>query len=329
MNRNNIAANDLTDTLLELADQLNSLNFPIQQLPISALEEILKTCFGNGSLFHVHEKMLHHFLMNEDSTGCALQIQNIVEEMKFTKQNLYLNLQKNAEKIFIKKVLQRYKHNSCFTGKGVIYTVLTGNYESLKEPLYKNPEFDYICFTDMPSLQSKTWTIRVLENAENLNSIRLSRKPKILCHQFLNTYDYSIYVDAKFRITGDLKAYLERYSMGQPMLCFPHYLRDCIYEEAKVCISLNKDNKKNILKQIKRYREEGFPSHYGLIDAGCMVRSHNNVLLKRTMENWWDEFVNGSQRDQLSFPYACWKNQLEYDICSLYSERNEYLHLER
>jgi hypothetical protein len=30
------------------------------------------------------------------------------------------------------------------------------------------------------------------------------------------------------------------------------------------------------------------------------------------MEDWWIELKYGSKRDQLSFPYVAWKNNLEH-----------------
>ena len=39
-----------------------------------------------------------------------------------------------------------------------------------------------------------------------------------------------------------------------------------------------------------------------------MVREHHNKDCIRVMETWWDEVLNNSRRDQLSFMYAVWKN---------------------
>ena len=42
------------------------------------------------------------------------------------------------------------------------------------------------------------------------------------------------------------------------------------------------------------------------------------------MEEWWKEFSNGTQRDQLSFMYVMWKNRMTLkDIASLGNDAHE------
>jgi hypothetical protein len=52
-----------------------------------------------------------------------------------------------------------------------------------------------------------------------------------------------------------------------------------------------------------------------------MLRKHNDKDCIRLMEDWSNEVMNGSHRDQLSFNYCCWKNQ---DIKVIYLDRNIY-----
>ena len=59
---------------------------------------------------------------------------------------------------------------------------------------------------------------------------------------------------------------------------------------------------------MKRYVKEGFPRFFGLTENGILVREHNNEDCIRIMDTWWDEVLNYSRRDQLSFMYAIWKN---------------------
>ena len=68
----------------------------------------------------------------------------------------------------------------CF-GKVVIYTVITGNYDSLSTPSFRSEGVDYLCFTNNRELQSDFWEIRHIEDGI-LNDVGLSRKPKILAH---------------------------------------------------------------------------------------------------------------------------------------------------
>lgn len=213
-------------------------------------------------------------------------------------------------------------------GRGVVYTVITGEYDRLKDPLQMEKNLDYICFTDNSSLQSETWKIVKMENEANLDRVKLAKKYKIMAGTFLNDYDYSIYVDGKVRITGKVSEFIQKYAKSCSMLCFPHFLRDCIYEEAKVCSRLHKDRPDVVEKQTARYREEGFPEHYGLTDNCILIRDHRDDKLNKVMRDWWEEVVSGSCRDQLSLSYCVWKNRYRYDICDLYSEKNEYFTVE-
>ncbi len=229
-----------------------------------------------------------------------------------------------------KNVYNNYPFNSelgknAFEGRGVIYTVITGEYDKLREPEKTDGRFDYICFTDNTNLRSEVWDIRIIENEEKLDKVRTARKYKILCHEFLKEYDYSVYVDGKIQIIGDIRKYMESYSKGSPMLCFPHFARSCAYEEAVSCIKFGKDDAAVITKQMNKYRQEGYPVNNGLVDSACLVRQHHNILLQKTMEDWWAEVQNGSRRDQLSIGYVCWKNNFHYDLSDLFIYHNEYI----
>ena len=111
------------------------------------------------------------------------------------------------------------------------------------------------------------------------------------------------------------------------MLCFNHYDNDCIYQEKKACLSLKKDVPEIMEQQMERYRLEGYPKNNGLIDSGILVRELHNEKVRKVMETWWKEILNGSRRDQLSFNYACWKNDFVYDTSELFIYGNEYVRL--
>ncbi|MCR5701962.1 MAG: DUF616 domain-containing protein [Lachnospiraceae bacterium] len=215
-------------------------------------------------------------------------------------------------------------HTNRFTGSGVVYTAITGGYDNLAEPEYVNDKMDYICFTDNEKITSDVWQIRIIENPDNLDPIRLARKHKILCTNYLGEYDFSIWVDGKIQICGDLSEIVDRYHLDSPILCMPHYERDCIYDEAEKCLSEGKGISKDIEKQVQKYRDENYPEHNGLIDSCVLFRLHSDSLLKSTMDTWWNEVLNESTRDQLSFNYACNKTGLVYDLCNFSIYNNPY-----
>ncbi len=213
-----------------------------------------------------------------------------------------------------------------FQGKGAVYSAVTGGYDVIREPLFIDPDFDYYLFTDSDNISIDRWKVIKVENPDDLDPVRLARKIKILgCYEYLNDYDYTIWLDGKLQVTGDLKQYISRYSKGNGILCFNHYVSDDAYSEAKTCIMLNKDDPALIYAQMERYRKEGLPEHSGLIDSCMLIRDNRDESVRRTMTDWWNEILNGSRRDQLSFNYACFKNRLLYDTSPLISYSNEYL----
>ena len=207
--------------------------------------------------------------------------------------------------------------------KMAVYTAITGGYDDLNVPEVINPDFDYICFTDNANLKSDFWEIRLIKDLD-LDNVRKARHFKILPHKYLFDYDYSLWVDGAFKITGDLTDLINKHSPNQRMLCFVHELRSSIYDEAQACIDLDKDSPELINSQIDRYISQGYPKNDGLIVSGILFREHNDEQIINAMEDWYSEVIEYSRRDQLSFNYAAWKNDLKYDTCEIFYWKNEY-----
>lgn len=238
-----------------------------------------------------------------------------------------VNFDQYAKALWERKMLGRFSHEPLFVGKGVVYTAITGGYDTLRVPEYVNPELDYICFTDQEQITSDFWSIRRIDNAEGLDPIRLARRHKILCHEYLPEYDYSIWIDGQMNVIGNMLE-LEKYHIASSLLCVPHYERDCAYEEAETCLALGRGKSSEIEKQVQRYRAEHYPEHNGMITSGVLFRSHHDAQLRQMCETWWKEVKNESTRDQISFGYACWKTGFDYDLCNFSMYDNPYFTVE-
>ncbi len=195
----------------------------------------------------------------------------------------------------------------------VVYTAICNNYDDLKDPEVISGNCDYFCFSDKPRI-SKVWKIiNFPEN--NLDPIRKNRQVKILPHLFFSNYKYSIYVDGNIDIIGDIEELIDRYlTQKSPMAVYNHPKHNCIYKEGKRCIQKRKDNSEVIRQQLLKYRKEGLPVNHGLPQNRILIRKHNHSGVIKTMEHWWQEVVRHSKRDQISFNYCAWKNQLQYRI---------------
>lgn len=216
-----------------------------------------------------------------------------------------------------------------FSGKGVIYTAITGGYDDISEPEFIDDEFDYVLFTDNKNIKSNVWKVVYLENEYKLDNARLARYVKIMGHIFLENYDYSVWVDGKIRIIGPTSDYIAKYQMNEPILCFNHYSHENLYEEVVACVQLNKYNRDEIINQFESYQKEGLPSDIGMIDSAILVRELHNPLVMKLMSAWWEEVKNKTSRDQLSFNYACWKTGVKYDTSDIYIYDNEYFTIKK
>lgn len=212
--------------------------------------------------------------------------------------------------------------------KQVVYTCITGGYDRLREPKYVSPSIDYICFTDNAKLTSNFWKIRQLpSDLKNLTDVKKQRLIKVLPHKYLSEYDVSLWVDSNIEIVGDLKDFFNKYDLSQKFLYTnKHPSRDCLYREQIAVLRLKKDTYESTNPQIERYREEGFPEHYGLAETNIILRAHKNQKCKTLMNLWGEEILNGSHRDQLSFNYAIWKTGTK-DYVEYLDEKYYNLHL--
>lgn len=194
-----------------------------------------------------------------------------------------------------------------------VYTCITGSYDDL-QPVEKEEGIDYICFTNNQRLKSDFWTIIYIEDDFNLGNTLLSRKIKILGHPVINEkYDVSIWVDGAIQVRGSIKCFLEEYCCLDKvnMACFRHRMRNCAYDEAVACIIHRKADKESLIKCLEFLEKEQFPRHYGLAECTVLIRKHNSLDVKHTMELWFELLCRFVRRDQLTFPYCIYKTNLK------------------
>lgn len=207
--------------------------------------------------------------------------------------------------------------------KIVIYSAITNGYDQLFDPLYINSECDYICYADYTGIYTGIWSLRAAGDYP-ADNVKRARKYKILPHLFFPEYGYSVWVDGNISITGDMNEFITAYLKNSPMACLKHPVRSCAYQEAQACIFLKKDDDGVIRRQMRCYRECGYPEKNGLIQSSVIIRRHNDQNVIKVMEEWWSNVEGYSRRDQLSFNYAAWKNSFKYDEVDIDLSRNKY-----
>lgn len=258
-----------------------------------------------GYLYILGEKYPHKKIYNKDFIvhyRAASWIEDAKSKHNYRPKNTidgFLNIHKEL-----------WRDNEKKNNKQVIYTCITGGYDILNEHQAVNPNFDYVCFTDNPNLKSKTWKIRTMpKETDGLSDVKKQRYVKINAHKVLPEYNLSIWIDGSVEVLKNLDSFINDTCDNEHNIYIPqHPNRRCIYDEFTACSRLKKDNIETMKIQIDRYKKEGFPSKFGLVQSNIMIRRHNQTDCIKLMECWWNELKNNSHRDQLSFNYALWKN---------------------
>ena len=202
--------------------------------------------------------------------------------------------------------------------KYVIYTCLTGNYDTLKQPLVVDEDFDYICFSnDMVSNSDGIWKIIKIPFHDEDKLIE-SRFVKMQPHEVLQDYEYSVWIDANIQITKDsfyirIKELINNGCLiGQVNHSFP--FRDCIYEEISACIGKGRISLCNGLRQFRKLKKQKYPKHFGLYENNLLLRKHNDKIVVRISNSWWQSFLCGAKRDQFSLMPIYWRENFIPDL---------------
>ncbi|WP_256545638.1 glycosyltransferase domain-containing protein [Halobellus inordinatus] len=198
----------------------------------------------------------------------------------------------------------------------VVYTVVFDDFDVILTPRVFPKNVDYVCFTNTPNAVPEGWEIREVEK-DGRSARRASRGVKIRPHKYFSEYEYSIYVDGNFHVVSDVSELVDAHLNEVDMLVPSHPGRNCIYDEAESCIELGLGDESTIRSQMERYRDRGFPEQWGLSNTHIMIRRHNDPTVRAAMDKWWDEYRTGAQRDQLSFEFAAWANDISYDHFSV------------
>lgn len=193
--------------------------------------------------------------------------------------------------------------------KIAIYTAIIGDYEAPRDPMFQDEGIDYILFTDKKT-ESKKWQVRYAQHC-GLTCRKQARAIKILSHEYLPEYDLTIWVDANFCQKKSLKPLIN--AMQKDLTLLNHPVRKCIYAEARTCLDGQLDFSEIIEEQMYFYQQiEGYPSDNGLVATGLILRK-NTEEVQKLNSDWWQEVLGKSGRDQLSFDYCAWINNIEFD----------------
>lgn len=197
-----------------------------------------------------------------------------------------------------------------------VYTVSTGGYDQIREPKYKDEGMDYFVFTKSKVKPNSVWKVLdVGQKCKNMTSLEQARFVKTHPHFYFKDYDISIFIDGNIQILKDIRPLIYKMLDEQKYIAIhKHNYRDCVYDEARIIWAQGRAKLRDIISQVLNYKREGFPRHYGLFETNVIIRFHNNPKCIAVMETWWHEINAKTKRDQLSFTYSLWKNELSSDF---------------
>lgn len=189
-----------------------------------------------------------------------------------------------------------------------IYTVITGGFDEVKQPLVIDDRFDYILFTD--NVAEKfigVWS--VLPFKYNNNDKRIaSRFPKILPELVLSDYEASLYIDGNIQILSKYvyDRCIEINEKGIEWAGIKHS-RKGLYSEINAIVGLGWVHDYAVIDWYKYLRKVGFPDDQGLYENNIIFRKHSKKVAN-VSNIWWEGIVNQNvKRDQFSLMYALWK----------------------
>ncbi|MDB1123716.1 glycosyltransferase domain-containing protein [Vibrio algarum] len=190
--------------------------------------------------------------------------------------------------------------------KKVVYTVISSGYDRLRAVPSPQRDIDFFVISDDNIDVPEGW--KLIEKEKQKDPILFNRFYKINPYTLFTDYDYSIYIDSHLEVTSDLNPLFDDCIKSEKGIAmYDHPERDCAYEEAEKIKELGYAHYGLVNRQMNRYRAEGFNRLF-LKQANIIFRSHEDNGVIHAMEIWWEEFINGARRDQLSFAYSCLKS---------------------
>ena len=209
--------------------------------------------------------------------------------------------------------------------KYVVYTCIIGNYDTVKQHKYIAPGWDYICFTDNVDLLEKKqvgmWTMCPIQKM-NIDPTRLNRFYKINPHIILSEYEESLYIDANISIITPLIFDIIKKRREKEKLLLPiHFVDKCAYDHGAWIIQSHIDITEKVRAFIKIMENDHFPHNYGMTENNIIYRKHHDPQIINMMEEWWMYVLKYCKRDQLSWSYILWKNNISVESVSFYNAR--------
>lgn len=196
--------------------------------------------------------------------------------------------------------------------KIVFFTAIYGNYDTPKAILpIRN--VDYVLFTADETTADigsrKGWIVKICKQENIGNHLIKAKKVKIKFWKFLSKqYEKALWIDGSIIIKSSRIIAYYLIDGNYPITCTTHPDRDCIYQEAEICLSIQRHKNLPIKQQVDIYRKKCYPENNGLLASGVIEYDLKKLnILKPVLKKWWREILTKTYRDQIGLPYILWK----------------------
>lgn len=186
--------------------------------------------------------------------------------------------------------------------KVAVYTAMTGDYDNVQPPHYVDEEFDYYFLTDNKNLEVPRPYTKIVRDWSEPRGDKLEKI--LIPKEIRDNYDYCIWHDASMIQLSSLSWLIRDMNKGWAIPV--HKSRSCITEELQAVAYYKKENLDKVNAQVQRYLNNEMPLGYGVWEAGLMIRDCKDQKVLDICHHWWEEYLIGSMRDQLSLPYVFW-----------------------
>jgi GT2 family glycosyltransferase len=197
------------------------------------------------------------------------------------------------------------------SAKTVVYTAITGGYDTLKRPEAPDGETDYVCFAASPPPGERgPWEIRPLAWKHPADPVRTARWHKLHGCDLFPDAETVIWTDGNITFKEGVEREIAEKlrAGGNPLATLRHFDRDNVSDEVESCVERDKDDAATMRAQVARYREAGLPCNAPFAETSIVAFRPSDPLARAVFATWWEELDRGSRRDQLSLPFALWKH---------------------
>ena len=218
-----------------------------------------------------------------------------------------------------------------------VYTVITNNYDSLREHVEQDIPCDYICFTNnKTNMSSQKYKfvefspvdktdLKFTQETLDIMNVCLYRS-NLFIIDALSCYDICVYIDGNAAIIK--KDFLRNLLIEENLNNFDiiisrHPDRNCIYDEAFISARIPKYQNTDLGRQVMDYFNDRYPQQNGLYWNGFMVLLHP---FDDNMREFYDMYtdhlfkyvknplIKFHPQGQVSLPYVLHKTNIKYKV---------------